>query len=196
MVAGVFGAGKVLPAGSPFDTHTMMFPIVLPLPRTSIGFGTGAVCFLAHTGSASMASGLRLGAVPANVTVPVMVDAAKATPGHTTAAASPAATKNLFAVLRILVSLIMATRRVDAAAVAHDWNLARLYTGLRHPINSRSLRVRVETTHAFSNASDSARRGSRSGTRACRRISQVAAATKHPPMARNAATSRIDGRIP
>ena len=39
------------------------------------------------------------------------------------------------------------------------------------------------TGQTFSKASDSASLGSRSGTSACRRISQVAAATKHPPTA-------------
>src|SRR5215471_3080086 len=108
MVAGVFGAGKVLPAGTPFDTHTMMFPIVLPVPRTSIGFGTGCPeCFFAHTGSASMARGLSLGAVPAKVTVPVTVDAANATPGQINTATSPVASHNLFTVLSILVSFVI-----------------------------------------------------------------------------------------
>ena len=75
-MTGVLGAGQVLPAGSPFETQTMMFPMVLPLPSTSASLGTGAVCFLAHAGSASMVSGLRAGAFPSKVTVPVMVDAA------------------------------------------------------------------------------------------------------------------------
>jgi hypothetical protein len=102
--------GQVFPAGSPFDTQTRMFPIVLPLPRASISLGTGPECFFAHTGSASIASGLSVGTFPSKVTVPVTDDAARATPGHTTAAASPAARHNLFAVLRILVSLVMSIR--------------------------------------------------------------------------------------
>ena len=101
MTTGVLGAGQVFPAGSPFETQTMMFPMVLPLPRTSISFGTGAVCFLAHAGSASMASGLSAGAFPSKVTVPVMVEAASATPGQTDTATSPAASHNLFPVARI-----------------------------------------------------------------------------------------------
>ena len=35
------GAGHVFPAGSPFETQTMMFPIVFPGPRTSASFGAG-----------------------------------------------------------------------------------------------------------------------------------------------------------
>jgi hypothetical protein len=43
----------------------MMFPIVLPLaPSFNISFGTGALCFPAHTGSASIASGFRFGTLP------------------------------------------------------------------------------------------------------------------------------------
>src|SRR5689334_18534364 len=61
----------------------MMFATVLPLPSTSLSSGTGAVCFLAHAGSASMANGLRVGAFPSKVTTPVMVDAASATARHT-----------------------------------------------------------------------------------------------------------------
>src|SRR5512141_3263306 len=83
ITTGVLGAGHVFPAGSPFETQTMMFPIVLPLPRTSISFGTGPECFFAHAGSAFMASGARLGIFPAKVTVPLMVEAADATPGQT-----------------------------------------------------------------------------------------------------------------
>src|SRR4029450_3899625 len=95
MTPGVFGAGHVFPAGTPFDTQTMMFPMVLPLPRTSISFGTGAVCFLAHAGSASMASGLSVGTFPSKVTVPVMVEAATATPGHAKPHTTPTATHQL-----------------------------------------------------------------------------------------------------
>src|ERR1700704_3416386 len=56
----------------------MMLPIVLPLPSTSISFGTGALCFAAHVGSASMASGFRFGILPSYVTVPLMVAPAHA----------------------------------------------------------------------------------------------------------------------
>src|SRR3954464_13772743 len=81
-----------------------MFPMVLPLPRTSISFGTGAECFLAHTGSASIVSGLRVGAFPSNGTVPGTDDAASATPGRAALAPNPAARHNL-GVLRILCLL-------------------------------------------------------------------------------------------
>ena len=87
----------------------MMFAMVLPPPRTSISFATGfPPCALWHTGSASMASGLRAGAFPSKVTVPVTVDAATATPGHSAAANSPAASHNLFPVPRMLGSLVIA----------------------------------------------------------------------------------------
>src|SRR6266542_3546370 len=107
MTTGVLGAGQVFPAGSPFETHTMMFPMVLPLPRASISLGTGPECFLAHAGSASMASGLSVGAFPSNVTVPVMDDAATATPGHIDNATSPATRRHLFPLQRMLGSLII-----------------------------------------------------------------------------------------
>src|SRR6476659_4175287 len=84
----------------------MTLPMLLALPRTSISFGTGAVCFLAHAGSASMASGLRVGAFPVKVTVPVMDEAAKATPGQTDTATITPASHKLFPVLRMLGSLI------------------------------------------------------------------------------------------
>src|SRR5919201_3858491 len=37
---GVLGTGQDFPGGNPFESQTMMFPIVLPDPRTSISFGT------------------------------------------------------------------------------------------------------------------------------------------------------------
>ena len=93
--------------------------MVLPLPRTSISFGTGfAPCVLWHTGSASMASGLRAGAFPSKVTVPVMFERRQPTPGHSDIANSPAASHNRFPVPRMVGSLviIIAVRlaRVDA----------------------------------------------------------------------------------
>src|SRR6476646_1973446 len=103
---GVVGAGYVFPAGSPFETHTTMFPMVLPFPRASISLGTGPECFLAHAGSASIVSGLRAGAFPSNVTTPVTVEAANATPGEIDNATSPATKHNVFPVQRILGSLI------------------------------------------------------------------------------------------
>src|SRR5437762_11590161 len=80
----------------------MMLPMLLPLPRTRRSLATGPECFLAHAGSASMASGFSVGAFPSKVTVPVMVDAATATPGEIRNAANPAANKNLFPVQRML----------------------------------------------------------------------------------------------
>src|SRR5260221_14699189 len=84
----------------------MTFAMVLPLRRTSISFSAGVGCFLAHTGSASMASGLSLGAFPSKVTVPVMDEAANATPGESNTATNPAS-HTLFPVLRMLGSLII-----------------------------------------------------------------------------------------
>src|SRR5262245_48577899 len=107
MTTGALGTGQVLPAGSPFDTHTIMFPMALPLPRTSISLGWGDVCFLAHTGSASIASGLRVGTFPSKVTVPVMVAAANAAPGHTSTVTSPAANHNLLPVARTIRSFLI-----------------------------------------------------------------------------------------
>ena len=56
-----------------------------------------------------MASGLRVGAVPAKVAVPETVAAAAATPGEINNATSPTASHNLFPVLRMLGSLVIAT---------------------------------------------------------------------------------------
>jgi hypothetical protein len=58
-----------------------------------------------------MASGLRVGAFPVKVTVPVIDEAAKATPGQTDIATSPAASHNLFPVARMLGSLVIAKPR-------------------------------------------------------------------------------------
>src|SRR5258708_34852103 len=134
MVTGVVGAGQVFPAGSPFDTQTMTFPMVLPLPRTSISFSTGAECFLAHTGSASMVSGLRVGAFPSKVTVPVMDEAATATPGQTDIATSPAASHNLFPDTRMLDSLVIAnlvSLVIVDAACRPPWSGATLHRARR-----------------------------------------------------------------
>ena len=81
--------------------------MVLPVPRTSVSLGTGVVCFLAHAGSAAMASGLSVGAFPAKVMVPVMDEAAKATFGHTDIAKRLAASHNLFPVQRMFGSLVI-----------------------------------------------------------------------------------------
>src|SRR5262245_15753772 len=114
----------------------MMLPMVLPGPRSSASPGTGAVCFFAHAGSASMASGLSVGALPSKVMVPVMVDAAKATPGYIDDATSPATRHNLFPVQRMLrsfalvfVSAVMANvisvSPVDAANLSNGGTLHR-----------------------------------------------------------------------
>jgi hypothetical protein len=55
-----------------------------------------------------MASGLRAGAFPSNVMIPVIVDAAAATPGQKETATSEAARKNLFPDTRMLGSFINA----------------------------------------------------------------------------------------
>src|SRR4051812_3981694 len=109
MTTGVVGAGYVLPAGTPFETQTMTFPIVLPLPRTRASLGTGAECFFAQAGSPSMASGRSVGAFPSNVTVPVMFEAPSAMPGQNAAVTNPAASHSLFPVTRIVGSLSSAT---------------------------------------------------------------------------------------
>src|SRR5687767_13184539 len=90
----------------------MMFPMVLPLPRTSASPGTGPVCFLAQTGSADIASGLIAGGFPSKITVPLTDDAAAATPGHIdiAIATSPAASHTLFPVARMLGSLVIVAR--------------------------------------------------------------------------------------
>jgi hypothetical protein len=53
-----------------------------------------------------MAIGLRVGAVPAKVMVPVMDEAANATPGHAAAIIRLAARNTRVAVLRIVVSFV------------------------------------------------------------------------------------------
>src|ERR1043165_5858655 len=108
-----------------------MFAMALPGPSTSISFATGPVCFLAHTGSASIAIGLSVGAVPEKVTVPVIVPAAKATPGHAAVTIRLAARVNQVAVLRIVGSL----RKTNS-----------------------DFEETLHQVYAFSNASDSARR--------------------------------------
>src|SRR5829696_8632501 len=106
----------------------MMFPIVPPLPRTSISFGTGPECFLAHAGSASMAIGLIAGGLPVKVTVPPMDEAATATPGQIDTVTSHPASHTLFPVPRMLGSLVIATRISVVNADAADRGVRRLYT--------------------------------------------------------------------
>jgi hypothetical protein len=61
---------------------------------------------LAHTGSASIESGLRAGGFPSKVTVPFTVEAATAMPGHNDTATIPAATHNRFEDTRTLALII------------------------------------------------------------------------------------------
>jgi hypothetical protein len=90
----------------------MMLPMVLPLPRASISLATGPECFLAHAGSASMASGLRAGAFPSKVMVPVIDEAAFDTPGNTTTATRAAAKYMGFPKTRRHGSLVIAKPRI------------------------------------------------------------------------------------
>jgi hypothetical protein len=53
-----------------------------------------------------MESGLRAGAFPSKVMVPVIDAARRAAPGDTAAATTPATRQNVIAVLRILISFI------------------------------------------------------------------------------------------
>jgi hypothetical protein len=68
-----------------------------------------------------MVSGLSAGGFPAKVTVPLIDDAAVATPGQTDTTRNPAASHNLFPVTRMLDSLAIAKPRfsavVDAASL-------------------------------------------------------------------------------
>ena len=131
----------------------MMFPKLLPLPRTSLSSGTGDECFFAHAGSAPMASGLSAGAFPSKVMVPLTVEAATAMPGQSDTATSPATTHNLFPVARMLGSLVIAKLvsgvTVDAPAVLPG--LGRLYTAARRPCNT--------LTHELANSRWPAARG-------------------------------------
>ena len=157
----------------------MMFPTVLPLPSTSISFAAGVECFLAQTGSASMASGLSVGAFPSKVTVPVMVEAATATPGQNDTTINPAASHNLFPVARIIGSSVIAKNSFPSSPstlLSPKSAVGRLYTGpavcATWPASARAncsgARTRQARSKAqtFSNASDSASLGSRSGTSA------------------------------
>src|SRR4051794_19774825 len=102
----------------------MTLPIVLPLPRVSISFATGPVCFLAQSGSASIASGLRVGAFPSNVMIPVIVEAAAATPGQKETAINEAARNNLLPVTHMLGSFVIA--QIVASVVTDDAALRRV----------------------------------------------------------------------
>ena len=144
----------------------MTFPIVCPVPRTSISGCTACpACFLAQTGSASIAIGLSTGGFPSKVIVPVTVEAAVATPGENNTATSPAANHTLVPFFPVpdppmRGSLVIANPPVGAGIRS----LRKLYTKLAMRGNGdASARVRFQ---AFSNASDSASLGSRIGTSA------------------------------
>jgi len=84
-----------------------------------------------------MVSGLSVGTFPSKVTVPLMVDAASASPGHATAAAaSPAARHHLFAAFPTLGVLVIANLAslviVDGAVIPAMW-MEGLYIRPRHP---------------------------------------------------------------
>src|SRR5688500_4616607 len=118
----------------------MMFPMVLPLPRTSASFCTGfPPCFLWQTASAATSSGLSLGAFPAKTAVPLMVDAATETPGYTKTATNPATSHNPFRVPRMFSSFgyrnLVSVVAVDAA---RSHTCGGLYTDPRHPSKTRS----------------------------------------------------------
>ena len=112
----------------------MMFPMVLPAPRTSASFGAGfPPCFLWQTASASMPIGASAGAFPSNVTVPVTDEAATATPdeNHTATptpdqnhtATAPAASHNVFLVTRLLSPFVIA----ELLSVVGDLPFARTF---------------------------------------------------------------------
>ena len=106
--------------------------MVLPLPRASISAARAPPCSLAHTGSASMASGLSAGGFPSKTTVPVTVDAATATPGQPNTATSPAANHNMFRVPRMLSSLVFENLISAPPSTRPSLEWAELYTGSAH----------------------------------------------------------------
>ena len=201
--------------------------MVLPLPRTSISFGTGAECFLAQAGSASMASGLRAGSFPvegdgsgdgrggegdarpnrqrdqpSRQPQPVPCPAHARLLGHreTSCLSSQSTLSSVYPGIRPTLQRASCLCNPPSRLVIPALRAAlRRWHGLFAPDDSSALRrgrLAQLDAQTFSKASDSASLGSRSGTSACRRISQLAAATKHPPTATSAATSRADGRSP
>ena len=139
----------------------MMFPTVLPLPSTRTSFATGPECFLAHAGSASIATGLRVGGFPAKVIVPVMDEAARAIPGQTDTATSIDASRNPFAVPRMLGSLFLVCRlwqdlvlcRLGSSLGPCPSEVRRLYTEPRvcatpHTTSRQQRPPRVQTRAA------------------------------------------------
>ena len=115
----------------------MMFPMVLPLPRTSLWSGTGAECFFLHAGSASMVSGFIVGTFPSKVTVPVTVEAADATPGQPDTATSTAASNNLFSIFTSRAC--SAPWSSQTAQNSVQW--ADCHTAARRPCNPASARA-------------------------------------------------------
>jgi hypothetical protein len=79
-----------------------------------------------------MAIGLSTGGFPSKLIVPVMVEAAVATPGENSTATSPAANHNLVPDPPMLGSLVMQTSR-SAQEIAL---CARLYTKTRYAGNA------------------------------------------------------------
>jgi hypothetical protein len=122
-----------------------------------------------------MESGRSAGAFPSKVTVPVIVEAASATPGQTDTATSTAASRNPYPVPRMLGSFVIANL-VSVVTVDDAYRplcgMGRLYNepiACATPHNLVRLPVRgtgPDVPQTFSNASDSASRGSRSGTSA------------------------------
>jgi hypothetical protein len=84
-----------------------------------------------------MASGFITGAFPSKVIVPLMDEAAKATPGQTVKAATPAASHNLFPVTRMLGLLWLSLNLVTVDAANRRVRMRRLYTLTVHPRNLR-----------------------------------------------------------
>ena len=146
-----------------------------------------------------------------------MVAAAAAIPGKPNTATSTATSHNLLPVPRMLISLVIATScRAPRLALRSDYPGkwadfitgfaigatlsyrlgAALPTAQSLPRLSAAVHRREGGPQVFSKASDSANLGSRSGTSACRRISQLAVATNDPPTVMSAATSSSDGLSP
>ena len=100
-----------------FDVSAEFYRLQSATLFLNSSLGTGPECFLAHVGSASMASGLRVGAFPANVMVPVTDEAAMATPGEIETTASAIASRNVFPDTRMLGSLVSVAR---AATTRHS----------------------------------------------------------------------------
>src|SRR5687767_11554570 len=147
----------------------MTLAMALAGPRTSLSLGTGPECFLAHAGSASIVSGLRAGAVPAKVTVPVTDEATASTaaPGLTDIAisptASPAANNKLFPVQRMLSSLEFRfqPKLYTRSALRRRLGYGGQVTRSRRPVTRQASGHAVEPAPAGASASSPPRRRSR-----------------------------------